>query len=129
MQQNSSAPQVPNAVQHEWCRLLFLKSESTQLGKGAIHQTRPQTLWPPQQCTLNDLFSLLAMCTSLFLLDDHPELLLLVLFNRDEFFHRYCVPSDVYKATCRLPQVRSYKPDSLQATICVPHSLVSLCGK
>ncbi len=36
------------------------------------------------------------MCTSLFLWDSHPELVLLLLFNRDEFFHRcdrQCVTS------------------------------------
>jgi len=30
------------------------------------------------------------MCTSLFLLDAHPSLALLLLFNRDEFYNR-CV--------------------------------------
>lgn len=29
------------------------------------------------------------MCMSLFLLDDHPELLLVLVFNRDEFFSRH----------------------------------------
>jgi uncharacterized protein with NRDE domain len=28
------------------------------------------------------------MCTSLFMLDAHPALLLLLLFNRDEFYNR-----------------------------------------
>ena len=85
------------------------------------HQTCLQTYWPPQQCTLNELLSLLAMCTSLFLLDEHPELLLLVLFNRDEFFHRCCFPLDVYKATCALPQLIGVPCSSCA---CVPYYLV-----
>lgn len=45
------------------------------------------------------------MCMSLFLLDNHPELLLLLVFNRDEFFSRHVlsllsVPFLVESAFC-----------------------------
>lgn len=42
-----------------------------------------------------------AMCTALFLYDTHPALLLLLLFNRDEFYDRH-VPSLFLHALLRL---------------------------